>query len=273
MYNKLFTKILDSSIWLEDHATVRVWVTLLASMDETGMCQYASGLNLARRANVTTEEAAAAVKVLEAPDPHSSDPDHEGRRIERTRGGWIVLNAPKYRALVTRKESMRLAAERQQRYRDRKKKSVTNVTKRDEGVERNATVTQSEAEAEAEAVFFKREQLTWKRDGCRGKDEPSSVPGWTTRLWLRLHKVRHDRRRHRGRLTAVPNRGDESMNQENDNARQTGLTRLARAAHRRGMEPDQLNIYLIEANARRCVPPLHGAEVLAIAARTIEGQR
>jgi hypothetical protein len=70
MYNKLFTKILDSSMWLEDHATVRVWITLLASMDEDGMTQYATVMNLAKRANVTTEEAAAAVKTLEAPDPH-----------------------------------------------------------------------------------------------------------------------------------------------------------------------------------------------------------
>jgi len=147
MYNKLFTKILDSSIWLEGHATVRVWVCLLASMDENGMCAYASELNLARRANVSVEEAEAAVKVLQGPDPHSSDPANDGRRIERVPGGWIVLNAPKYRAIVTRKESMRLAAERAQRYRDRKKDksvtSVTSVTKRDETVKRNAPVTQS----------------------------------------------------------------------------------------------------------------------------------
>jgi hypothetical protein len=150
MYNKLFTKILDSSIWLEDHATVRVWVTLMASMDENGMCAYASGLNLARRANVSAEEAAAAVKVLESPDPHSSDPENEGRRIERVPGGWIVLNAAKYRATVTRKESQRLGAERAQRWRDKKKKekNVTSVTKRDEVVERHATVTQSEADTD-----------------------------------------------------------------------------------------------------------------------------
>ena len=30
MYNKLFTKILDSTIWLEDDATRLVWITFLA---------------------------------------------------------------------------------------------------------------------------------------------------------------------------------------------------------------------------------------------------
>jgi hypothetical protein len=160
VYSELFHKILDSSIWLEDHATVRVWITLLASMDEHGMCQFASGANLARRANTTMEEAAAAVKVLEAPDPHSSDPDHEGRRIERTRGGWLVLNAPKYRAIVTRKESMRLAAERSQRYRDRKKNGVTNLTKRDGVAERHATVTQSNTDTDADTKAISLEATT-----------------------------------------------------------------------------------------------------------------
>jgi hypothetical protein len=153
MYNKLFTKILDSSIWLEDHATVRVWVTLMAVMDQDGMCHFASVANLARRANVSTEEATAAVNVLEGPDPHSSDPDNDGRRIERVPGGWIVLNSRKYRAIVSANESRRLTAERSKRYRDRKKNNVTSVTKRDEVAERHAAVTQ--AEAEAEAVFLK----------------------------------------------------------------------------------------------------------------------
>jgi hypothetical protein len=170
MYNKLFTKILDSSLWLEDHATVRVWITLLASMDQDGMCCFASVLNLARRANVSTEEATHAVKVLESPDPHSSDPDNEGRRIERVPGGWIVLNSRKYRAIVNANESRRLAAERAQRHRDKKKKNnVTSVTKRDETVKRNAPVMQAEAEAEAE--FLKKGNLPLRPDG-----EPDYFP-------------------------------------------------------------------------------------------------
>jgi hypothetical protein len=120
MYNKLFTKILDSSVWLEPHATRIVWLTLLAVMDEDGMCQFASVVNLARRAIVTTEEAGAALKVLESPDPHSSDPENDGRRIERVPGGWIVLNAVKYKSIVSGSESRRLARERAQRYRDKK---------------------------------------------------------------------------------------------------------------------------------------------------------
>jgi hypothetical protein len=126
MYCKLFGKILDSSIWLESDSTRIVWITLMASMDEDGMCQFASSVNVARRAGVTAEQAVAALKLLEGPDPHSSDRDNEGRRIERVPGGWIVLNAPKYRAIVTRNEIKRLSRERSQRYRD-KKKSAANA--------------------------------------------------------------------------------------------------------------------------------------------------
>ena len=42
MYNKLFTKILDSSIWLESDGTRIVWMTLLAAMDQDGFAQFAS---------------------------------------------------------------------------------------------------------------------------------------------------------------------------------------------------------------------------------------
>ncbi len=101
MYNKLFTKILDSSIWLADYPTRLVWVTLLAAMDQDGFCQFSAIGNLAARARVTQAECIEALHVLEGPDAESADPEHEGRRIERMPGGWIVLNSLKYRKLGT----------------------------------------------------------------------------------------------------------------------------------------------------------------------------
>lgn len=106
MYNKLFTKILDSTIWLEPTPTRVVWITLLASMDEDGFAQYASIENLARRAIVPISECTAAVDALERPDTHNTEQEHEGKRIERVPGGWLVLNAPKYRAIVKREISL-----------------------------------------------------------------------------------------------------------------------------------------------------------------------
>lgn len=152
MYNKLFTKILDSSIWLEPDATRIVWLTCLAAMDETGFAQFAGTPNLAHRANVSLEAALEAVACLESADLNSSDPDNEGRRIERVPGGWMVLNAGKYRALVTR-----LAAKEQTRVRVARHREISRisngVSRIGNGVSRigNGPVTPSEAEAEAGA--------------------------------------------------------------------------------------------------------------------------
>ena len=121
MYNKLYTKILDSSIWLEPNPTRIVWITFLAAMDEDGFAQFSSVRNLANRAMVTPEEAEAAVATLEAPDAESASKDHEGRRIERVPGGWMILNAGLYRDIVTRTEKLRLNRERVARHRAKKK--------------------------------------------------------------------------------------------------------------------------------------------------------
>jgi len=128
MYNKIFTKILDSSIWLEPTPTRIVWITLIAAMDENGFCAFAAVGNVAGRARVTEAEARAALDVLEKPDPESSDQDNEGRRIERVPGGWIVLNAPKYRALVTRVNIQEKTKERVRRFREKKRSGNAPVT-------------------------------------------------------------------------------------------------------------------------------------------------
>lgn len=137
MYNKLFTKILDSSIWMEDVATRIVWITFLAAMDEDGFVRIASPANVAHKARVSLEEAKHALERLEGPDDCSFDPDNEGRRLERVEGGWIVLNAPKYRDLVTRQVIREQTKERVRKFREKKAKAG-NVTS-------NADVTPSEA--------------------------------------------------------------------------------------------------------------------------------
>lgn len=128
MYNKLFTKILDSSIWLEPTPTRIVWVTLLAAMDEVGFARFASLKNVAHRARVSLEEAETAIHMLESPDPDSSDPDHAGRRLERVPGGWVVLNAHKHRSLVTRAVIQEQTRLRVRRHRERKASSNASVT-------------------------------------------------------------------------------------------------------------------------------------------------
>jgi hypothetical protein len=161
MYNKIFTKILDSSIWLEPDATRIVWLTCIAAMDEDGFCAFASVANLAHRANVPVKAAQRAVETLEGPDPNSSDPDHDGRRLERVVGGWLVLNAQKYRELVTRTVHRERLRQRVERHRERKRNALVTHGNAD-GQNANASVTQSEAytEAYSEAEAYSKTTAT-----------------------------------------------------------------------------------------------------------------
>lgn len=148
MYNKIFTKILDSSIWLEDTPTRLIWLTFIAVMDEDGFAQFASIPNLAHRARVPLEDVQRAVACLEAPDPDSSDPENEGRRIERVPGGWMVLNAPKYRDLVTRAVVKEQTRARVKRHREKKRNCNGDVTAGNASVTQSETASTSEKEAE-----------------------------------------------------------------------------------------------------------------------------
>ena len=168
MYNKIFTKILDSSVWLEPTPIRIVWITLLAAMDEDGFCSFAAVGNVAGRARVTIEEARNALEILASPDPESSDPDNEGRRIERVSGGWIVLNATKYRELVSRANAQEKTRERVRRFRE-KSSSNGHVTpcNASETVG-NDPVTPSEAYTETETIdtssLFSKEDIQPKPD-------------------------------------------------------------------------------------------------------------
>lgn len=120
MYTKLFTKILDSSIWLEDLPTRICWITLLAVRDEDGFAQFSAPGNLASRARITLQEAEAAIKILESPDVNSNDQENEGRRIERVPGGWMILNAKKYDKIFKRENAKELNRNRVAEFRLKK---------------------------------------------------------------------------------------------------------------------------------------------------------
>lgn len=164
MYNKLFTKILDSSIWLAPDPHRLVWITLIAAMDEHGNVNFASIGNIAARARVTREQAAEAVAAFEGPDPDSGDPDNEGRRIERFPGGWHVLNAHKYRALVTKAIIQEQTRARVAKHRAK----MAGVTISDDPVTHakrtsNAAVTPSEALSEADTEAKTKTKTARKR--------------------------------------------------------------------------------------------------------------
>lgn len=127
MYNKLFTKILDSSIWLAPDPQRLVWITLIAAMNKHGEAEFACAENLAARARVTLEETREAIRAFESPDPYGLEQEYEGRRIERIEGGWLILNAEKYAKLVTSAVAAEQSRLRMQKKRERDK-MLRNVT-------------------------------------------------------------------------------------------------------------------------------------------------
>jgi hypothetical protein len=148
MYNKLFSKILDSSIWLEDDHIRLVWITFLAVMDQDGVVALSGIGNVALRARVSEDQAADAIKCLESPDDKNPDQDNEGRRIERIAGvGWFVLNAAKYRDIIKAEDARAATRERVRRHRA---KSNADVTECNDLVTLSDTDTNTEEDKKGE---------------------------------------------------------------------------------------------------------------------------
>jgi hypothetical protein len=134
MYTKLFSSILDSSVWLEDLPTKVLWITMLAMADEDEIVAASVG-GLAKRAGIERDQCERGLARFLAPDPDSRSEEHEGRRIEKVPGGWMLLNHGAYREIRTARQLKE--AERQRRHREklaRQQKgdvTVTGVTERD----------------------------------------------------------------------------------------------------------------------------------------------
>lgn len=191
MYNKLFAKIVDSSIWLEPDQTRIVWFMFIALMNEDGFVQFASIANVAYRARISHRKAAEALKILESPDPNSADPDNEGRRIEKVPGGWMVLNAHKYRDLVTREMVREQTRERVARHRAK----VKGVTQSNADVtQRNGKVTQSDSDTDTETKK--------NTEARRVSRPPVNVEDWLKELESNQTYAKIDVRREYGKCCA-----------------------------------------------------------------------
>jgi len=118
VYVKLFSDILQSSIWAEDPETCKVWITLLALADRHGLVR-ATAPGVANAARVELDKTRQALELFEAPDPDSRTPDNEGRRIKRVDGGYVILNYTKYRELYSEEMRREQSRVRSQNFRNR----------------------------------------------------------------------------------------------------------------------------------------------------------
>lgn len=118
MYTKLYSTILDSSIWSRSDATRLVWVTMLAMATKNGMV-HASIDGLARRANISLELTRQALDELASPDEHDKSGVQSGCRIVQMQGCWQLINFEFYR------EAKSIDAVRKQQWRERQADPVT----------------------------------------------------------------------------------------------------------------------------------------------------
>lgn len=165
---KLDCGMLDSTTWFDkDARDIFITALLMAvpreisdappqleirSLDPTGWIippdwygfVDAASTGIINRCCIPTDKGMDALERLGAPESQSRSQKHDGRRMVRVDGGFIILNYDEYRA------KDHTAAERQRRYRARQKEKRNAVTSRyDTSQPRN--VTQAEAEAEEEA--------------------------------------------------------------------------------------------------------------------------
>ena len=115
-YTKLFSSIVTSTVWDQDPDVCKVWITLMALSDQYGEVQ-SSVPGLANAARLPREAVEKALAIFLAPDPDSRTTDHQGRRIEKCDGGWVLLNHAKYRERQSQYERRAKAAEKKRRQR------------------------------------------------------------------------------------------------------------------------------------------------------------
>lgn len=171
---KLDCGILNSSLWVDrDMRSVFITGLMMAefreflepvpqisvrSLELTGWCAPAgwygfipaAGTGIVRRDGI--DDTAAGLDALEAlgnPDPDSRSKAHDGRRMIRIDGGYIVLNYAEYR------DRDYGAADRMKRYRDRQRQK-RDVTRNGDASLRNVT----QAEAELQRAELQTKDLT-----------------------------------------------------------------------------------------------------------------
>lgn len=155
-FTKLFSSILDSTIWRENSDTCKVWVTLLAMADADGYVTAAVP-GLADRARLPLEVCEECLAILMAPDPYSRTPENDGRRLERSPEGWLITNYRKYRETFTADQRRQYMADymRKKRAADKLKTDVNDGESLPKLTDANVSTEVSmlvQAEAEAEAI-------------------------------------------------------------------------------------------------------------------------
>ncbi len=124
-WTPLFSKIVDSSVWMEDDYVVKLFVALMALKDADQIVRYnayALGKKCWPGDDGAEKKALKALKILSSPDTRRIEPQpYDGRRIERVEDGWLILNGQAYEDMMRKINRRAYKAGKQAEYRARKR--------------------------------------------------------------------------------------------------------------------------------------------------------
>lgn len=116
----LFSKIVDSSIWREPDAVVKVFITMLAKKGSDHIVR-ANAYMIGEWSKKSEKEVLDALKVLSSPDKRRIEPQpFDGRRIQKVEDGWLILNGQHYEDEMRRVSRRAYKARKAREYRERK---------------------------------------------------------------------------------------------------------------------------------------------------------
>ena len=156
-FAKLDSGIIQSTIWVQPHDVLRVWIALLAMANQDGVVHTAAPA-LAHLCMIPLDRMREILRILESPDEDSRSAVDGGRRVMKIEGGWCLVNYAKYRLKVSAEEKreadrVRIAAKRAA-YRA-ESRDVAECRTESQASGAVAEVAQAEAEAEADIAIGK----------------------------------------------------------------------------------------------------------------------
>jgi len=145
---------------------VKVFLTLLAKKDADDV-YHGTAYTLARQANKTEPEVLEALHVLAGPDCRRTEPqDFDDRKLQAVEGGWLVLNAQKYREIISKQMKRSVIGELQRRTASERSRA------RDQGDGAGNCPRKRSRVAEAERHQWQRPMGRWPGSRALGPRDP-----------------------------------------------------------------------------------------------------
>lgn len=114
-YMRIPKEIIHSSIWLESPDVCKLWITLLA-MKGPDHAVHKSLRMIAEVARLEKVVVQRAMERLMGPDPDSSNPANEGRRVKKLKeGGYLLLNGEYWDRMMLKEYNREAKAEERAR--------------------------------------------------------------------------------------------------------------------------------------------------------------